>query len=289
MAVKLQTIRDIRNFIASELAGLYSPREIESIAMIVLIHVFKDKTRAQLLSNDEVETGSRKIDIIFRYCRDLKKGKPVQYVTGETEFYGCRLKVRPGVLIPRPETEELVDMVIRENKNLEGKIIDIGTGTGAIAINLALNLPAARVTATDISVRTLRIASENAMINHAHVTFVKADILKSGTKMSGSFDIIVSNPPYVRNSEKLLMNRNVLDFEPHGALFVSDNDPLKFYRAIFNFAEEALSPGGKIYCEINEAMGMQIRKLSELFNYRDIRVLKDINGKDRFLHCEKSR
>ncbi|MDP4221849.1 MAG: peptide chain release factor N(5)-glutamine methyltransferase [Bacteroidota bacterium] len=288
MAIKLQTIRDIRNFITSELASLYPPRETESIAMIILTHVFKDKTRAQLLSNDEVETGSRKTDAIIRYCRDLKKGKPVQYVTGETEFYGCRLKVSPGVLIPRPETEELVDLVIKENNNFQGKIIDIGTGTGAIAINLALNLPAARVTATDNSVRALRIAAENAVINHAHVTFVKADILKSDTKMSESFDLIVSNPPYVRYSEMLLMNRNVLDFEPHRALFVSDNDPLKFYRAIFNFAEEALSPGGKIYYEINEAMGMQIRKLSELFNYRDIRILKDINGKDRFLHCGKS-
>lgn len=289
MAVKLQTIRDIRNFITSELSGLYPARETESITMIVLSHVLSPATKSQLLSKDDIMVEAGHVDRIVRFCRDLKKGKPVQYVIGETEFYGCRIMVRPGVLIPRPETEELTDVIIRDNKDFSGEIIDIGTGSGAIAIALSLNLPAASVTATDISVRALRIASENARINKARINFIKSDIRNPGQELPGRFDIIVSNAPYVRNSEKLHMNRNVLGYEPHRALFVPDNDPLRFYRHILNFAEGSLKPGGKIYFEINEAMAAAMKELSRAFNYTNIKILKDINGKDRFLYCEKNR
>ncbi len=289
MAVKLQTIRDIRNFITSELSGIYPARETNSIAMIILSHVLDSAARSQLLGKDDERVEGRKVDRIVRYCRYLKKGKPVQYVIGQTEFYGYRILVRPGVLIPRPETEELVDMIVRDNRDFTGKIIDIGTGSGAIAVTLSLNLTAALITATDISFSALRIASENARINKVRIEFIKSDIRNPGRELPGRFDIIVSNPPYVRKSEKLLMNRNVLDFEPHKALFVPDNDPLKFYRHILNFAEGSLKPGGKIYFEINEAMASGMQELCEAFSYSKIKVLKDINGKDRFLYCEKNR
>ncbi len=229
----------------------------------------------------------KKTEMVIRYCRKLKTGEPVQYVIGETLFYDCIIKVNPGVLIPRPETEELVDLIVKENKGFTGSIIDIGTGSGCIAIALAVNLPSAKITGIDKSRRAIKTAIKNAELNNSAVSFLEADLFKIDPSQIQNADIIVSNPPYVRNSEKQFMNRNVLGFEPHRALFVPDNDPLKFYRAILNLAGNILNPGGSVWFEINEAMGKPVQDLLESYNYSGIKIIKDINGKDRIAKGKK--
>ena len=287
MAVKLQTFGDIRNHIAGELAGIYSPRELTSIYRSILSTLFRVTSTLKLLNSEQGKINKDNVNTIVRYCTELKKGKPLQYVTGETQFYGYTIKVRPGVLIPRPETEELVDLVIKENRGFSGKIIDIGTGSGCIAIALAGNYPSAQVYGVDISVPALGLAMKNAEMNNAKVFFIKADIFKTDPSEFDGADIIVSNPPYVRNSEKPLMKKNVLDFEPHRALFVPDSDPLKFYRVILDLAVNILNPDGKIYFEINEAMGRPMYDLCELYKFKTILIIKDMNGKERFVKLEK--
>ena len=287
MAVKLQTFEDIRNYIAGELAGIYSPRELSGIYRSILSTLFGITSTLQLLNSEERKINKDNVTTVVRYCTELKKGMPLQYVTGETQFYGYTLKVRPGVLIPRPETEELVDLIIKENRGFSGKIIDIGTGSGCIAIALAGNYPSAKVYGVDISVPALGLAAKNAEMNNAKVFFIKADIFKTDLSELYGADIIVSNPPYIRNSEKPLMKKNVLDFEPHSALFVPDSDPLKFYRVILDLAVNILNPDGKIYFEINEAMGRQMYDLCELYKFKTIVVIKDMNGKERFVKLEK--
>jgi release factor glutamine methyltransferase len=191
--------------------------------------------------------------------------------------------VTPAVLIPRPETEELVDLIIKENGGFSGRIIDFGTGSGCIAIALASHFKEASVTATDISEDALEIARHNAHLNGVSVDLLRSDIFKPSNELPLKADIIVSNPPYVRKSEKKLMHRNVLDFEPHQALFVSDDDPLAFYRAILVISRNLLTEGGKTYFEINEAMGEKMKELFDDFSYSGTEIIKDLNGKDRFI------
>lgn len=287
MAVNLQTIKDIRRFILSELSGLYSHQESEVIAETVIAKVFDLTRMTYLLRGNEPITDRGKTLIVKRYCRELRTGKPLQYVLGETTFFNCRIKVGRGVLIPRPETEELVDIIIKENTGFDGRITDLCTGSGCIAIALSLNLPGAKVTGIDISEAAIKRATENALLNRAEVTFIKDDIVRPKSSQIKNSDLIVSNPPYVRNSEKSSMNRNILDFEPHRALFVPDSDPLKYYHAILDLSNKKLNPGGSIYFEINEAMGAAVSDLFESYNYNNIRILKDINGKDRFAYGRK--
>ena len=192
-----------------------------------------------------------------------------------------------ATLIPRPETEELVDLIIKENKGYTGNIIDIGTGTGCIAIALAVNIPSAKITGIDISEEALVTARENSVLNNSQITLIQGDILTIKTAIIHKPGIIVSNPPYIRNSEKMYINKNVLDFEPHIALFVEDSDPLKYYRAILEFAEKNLSKGGKVYFEINEAMGRSMIQLFESFGYSGIELVADINGRDRIIKGKK--
>jgi release factor glutamine methyltransferase len=197
------------------------------------------------------------------------------------------------VLIPRPETEELVEFIlseVRNHKSEVSQILDIGTGSGCIAIALKKNLPDANVSAIDISDEALLIAKANAILNQTIVNFLRADILSPispKNKSEGTFDIIVSNPPYVRISEKEKMSKNVLDYEPHLALFVNDNDPLLFYKAIAEFALENLSPNGKLYFEINEALGAEIKKLLEEKGFKNVEVKKDMSGKERMTVASK--
>lgn len=280
MAVNLQTIKEIRNFLASELAGIYPGQEINSIAVIVLSYVF-NKDRLHLLADEDEPAAPGKIDEIVRICNELKTGRPVQYITGETIFYGCRIKVNPDVLIPRPETEELVDLILKENREYQGEILDIGTGSGCIAIALAANLPHSKVTATDISGAALATAAENAIINNVEIRFLISDVKNPDIMQTASAGIIVSNPPYVPDSDKSVMHKNILGFEPHEALFVRDNDPLAFYRAIFDAARHILEPRGKIYFEIGEKTAAQILELFESYKYSGVKIIRDINGKDR--------
>jgi release factor glutamine methyltransferase len=225
------------------------------------------------------ELVARMVDI----CNELKTGRPIQHIFGKTSFYGCLIKINNETLIPRPETEELVDLIIRENPMFNGRITDIGTGSGCIAIALAKNLPDAQITGIDISEGALLLAKKNAQMNKVHVSFIKADILNSNQKPKYPAGLIVSNPPYIRESEKQFMNKNVLDFEPHKALFVPDNDPLMFYRSILDSSKRILLPGGKIYFEINESMGKEMCDLFVTYGFSGISLNKDINGKDRII------
>ena len=199
--------------------------EIKAITNIIIRSVTGVTKGHQLYLTDHEVTGEQ-ASIIDRICLELKTGKPVQYILGETIFYECRIKLNSSTLIPRPETEELVDLVIRENRGYYGNIIDFATGSGCIAIAIASKLSGTNVTGTDISDDALTIARENARINNVEITWLKDDILTPDTGALEKAGIIVSNPPYVRNSEKQMMNKNVLDFEPHSALFVADSDPL---------------------------------------------------------------
>ena len=219
---------------------------------------------------------------------ELKTGRPIQYIIGETTFYNCAIKVNNSTLIPRSETEELVDLIIKENRDYKGEIIDIGSGSGCITIALAVNLPSAKVTGVEISDDAITIARENAVSNKANVSFVKGDIFSIDGEMLSKAGIIVSNPPYVRNSEKSQMNKNVIDFEPHLALFVSDSDPLIYYKAILKLADIILLPDGYLYFEINEAMGKPLVELFKAFDYAHIEIVLDINDKERIIKGRKN-
>jgi release factor glutamine methyltransferase len=282
MAVNLQTIKEIRNYLVTELGEIYSLSEAGSIANIVLKYVLR-KDNLYLFSRPEESIPEKNIDKLLDISNQLKTGKPVQYIVGETGFYGFTIKVNGNVLIPRPETEELVDLVIKENPEFTGHVLDIGTGSGCIAVALAGNLPQAAVTAIDNSSLALQTASVNARINDVNIRFLDFDITSGLIPETGTAEIIVSNPPYVLNSEKLSMHKNILDFEPAAALFVSDNEPLKFYEAILDIAIELLLKGGRIYFEINESKGKSMADLLRHYNYSDIKVIKDINGKDRII------
>lgn len=193
------------------------------------------------------------------------------------------IRLNSDTMIPRPETEELVDLVIKENRGFTGSALDIGTGSGCIAIAIALNLPGSAVTGIDISEGALLKAKENAGLNKVQVSFIRADIFNIDPGLFSGTDIILSNPPYIRESEKKLMSRNVLDYEPHTALFVDDSDPLVYYSAITRLASAILTPGGSLYFEINEALGSQISFLLKSAGYSSVRIIKDINGKDRII------
>ena len=287
MGVKIQTIKDIRFYLAKELKGLYNEQEIRTLADI-LIKTVTGITKLHQLYDDNLPLKDTDANIIIEFANELVTGKPVQYVLGQTVFYNCIIKVDRSTLIPRPETEELVDLIIRENKDYNGHIIDFGTGSGCIAIALAANLPSASVTGIDISREALEIALENAAINKTKVSFIEGDILNFDPEIVNKTGIIVSNPPYVRDSEKQFMARNVLDFEPPQALFVSDNYPLVYYEAIIKISKKVLLPEGRLYFEINEAMGKNLTDLFEKFNYADIEIINDINDKDRIIKGRKN-
>lgn len=217
----------------------------------------------------------------------LKTGEPIQYILGHGPFYGRDFKVSPATLIPRNETEELVHLIIKENPQSELVILDIGTGTGCIPITLKLELKTPLVFGTDVSEAALNLAAENAKKLHAKVEFFKNDILNE-TPNVPKLDILVSNPPYIRISEKSEMHRNVVDYEPHLALFVPNEDPLIFYQVIAEKGKKLLKTEGKIYFEINERLGNEVSSLLLGFNYQNVRVIKDLNDKDRIISGQNS-
>jgi release factor glutamine methyltransferase len=280
--VKLLTIKDIRSYLTKELTNLYGEQEASSLARIIIKTLPGSSGLHHLMNPDDIIPGE-KVNEIMNICRELMTGKPLQYIMGETTFYNCTLKVTPAVLIPRPETEELVDLIIKENKDYNGRIIDFGTGSGCIAVALAANLRDAAVSATDISVSAIEVAQVNSRANNVTVNFINDDIFSPSPGLLGKAGIIVSNPPYVRNSEKKLMHRNVLDFEPHQALFVDDEDPLSYYRALLEIAETVLLNNGKIYLEINEAFGREVEELLMSNGFSGTVVISDLNGKERFV------
>lgn len=283
-----------------ELSSLYDEHEIDSFFYIILekLHGLK---RIDLALNPETVMDGTHLKQWKSILSDLKIQKPIQYILGETQFYGLRFEVNENTLIPRPETEELVELIIKEEgreKREEGKVIilDIGTGSGCIAVSLAKNLPNAEVFAIDVSEKALVIAQKNADINNVKVNFINVDILKtndleklptSNFQLPTSFDIIVSNPPYVRNLEKAEIKPNVLEYEPHLALFVEDTDALLFYRKIAELAMKNLNPNGKLYFEINQYLGKETVELVESFGFKNVKLIKDIYQNNRIVFAEK--
>lgn len=217
----------------------------------------------------------------------LSAGEPLQYVLGETEFMGRAFITRPGALIPRPETEELCAMVIADNAGRAPlRVLDAGTGSGCLAVTLALEMPLAEVEAWDISVEALAVATDNARRHGANVSLTRRDML-ADNQAGGPWDVIVSNPPYVRESERTAMSRRVVDHEPSLALFVGDDDPLLFYRALARLAMAKLRPGGGLYVEINEALGEQTADMMRSEGLTDVSVRLDAYGKERFVTARK--
>ncbi|MFB6342419.1 peptide chain release factor N(5)-glutamine methyltransferase [Saccharicrinis sp. FJH62] len=272
------------NYIKQKLGGLYPDREVESFVVWILGHVLGyDKTRI-LLNNDKIlpkDVSSRISSIVDR----LTKYEPIQYITGDTEFVGLNLNVRPGVLVPRPETEELVSRISNKVAANSANILDIGTGSGCIALGLKKYMPGTKVFGCDISQVAIELANENAKLNNLDVHFFYYDILsQNGTLPVKKFNMIVSNPPYVLESEKVQMEANVLKYEPHSALFVPDDDPLIFYQRISEFARLYLANDGEIWLEINENKGAEVKRLLENNSFHDVVILKDIFGKQRFVY-----
>lgn len=280
------TIVETIKYYKSELSTLYPQTEIQSFLYIIFEHLLKySKIDIHTRQNEVL---SNEIDEKIRNCLDdLKKYRPIQHIIGETEFYELIFSVNESTLVPRPETEELVDLIIKENTENNLKILDIGTGSGCIAITLAKNISQSNVYAYDISAKALEIAKKNAIRNNVMVDFSEFDILKNYKLKVLDFDIIVSNPPYVTEKEKTQILANVLDYEPHSALFVSNENPLIFYERIADFALINLKSKGKLYFEINEQFGLETKQLLEKKDFINTRIIQDINRKDRFVVGEK--
>ena len=270
----------------TNLLHLYSDAELQHIFYTIAIKI-TGLSRVNLLANKNTIFSAEQNQIFEAIIKKLKSGAPLQYVLGEAWFYGMRYKVNASVLIPRPETEELVEWIVNENMNCKGlKIIDIGTGSGCIAISLKSVLPDAEITATDISEAALATAKQNASENNVDVKFLKADITRREPQTE-FWDIIVSNPPYITDAEKQDMHQTVIHFEPHTALFTRNKDSLHFYRMIAEYASEYLISGGKLYFEINQNAGESCRKMLGEYGFRNIELRKDISGNDRMIRAQK--
>lgn len=275
--------------IRKELSFFFPEEEIESLIFLIF-EKLKGYSRTQfLLLKEEILLGKDEVDKIKSIVTRLKNHEPIQYILGETEFYGLLFYSVPGVLIPRPETEELVQWIIQENTLTAPIMLDMGTGTGCIAISLRKNIEQATMLACDISLVCIETAIRNAELNAATVSVFEYDILKNIPEVSfPELDVIVSNPPYVRHIEKLLMQSNVLEYEPELALFVSDENPLIFYERIADFGLLHLKYMGRLYFEINEAFGKECVEMLQSKGFSHIILRKDINGKDRMIRAVAS-
>lgn len=275
--------KEVFSYIVHSLRVVYEEREAQNIAFLLIAFLYQMKKRDVLL-NREISDSQYDEKYLDAFIYRLQQHEPIQYVLGEAHFYGFDLMVTPAVLIPRPETEELVHLIIQENRHiLHLNILDIGTGSGCIPITLSKYLKNAQIYAIDISQEALAIAQKNAQKNEAHIIFHQFDILSSDLDMLPLFDIIVSNPPYIREMEKKNMQANVLYYEPVQALFVPDNQPLVFYERIAQLASKRLRKGGKLYFEINENFGIQVADLLLSLHFKEVKVLKDLQGKDRIV------
>ena len=280
-------LKSLRTYFGNALLGYYPETEIQSFFNLLAEHILEMKRIDVSLSLQEVVSG-KKYDEFQTAIDLLKTYKPIQYILGETEFYGLPFKVDSSVLIPRPETEELVDWIIKSNTSKESiSILDIGTGSGCIAIALAKHMNQAKVYALDVSKLALKVAKDNATQNKVAVEFIEANALDLNID-DIKFDIIVSNPPYVREKEKSEMKPNVLQHEPHLALFVEDDDALLFYRKIAEQSHELLKPNGQLYFEINQYLGNDMELLLESQHFSAIELKQDVFGNDRMIKGIKS-
>ncbi|HTL80545.1 MAG TPA: peptide chain release factor N(5)-glutamine methyltransferase [Bacteroidia bacterium] len=285
MRIASNKISDIASFFREELSALYEREEIDRFAEFCFGD-FSAITKVDLLL-EPGRTVSESELLKYNFAvKDLKKGRPIQYILGNAHFLGMKFKVNEDVLIPRPETEELVMMVVEKCKNFPGTIslIDIGTGSGCIAVSLKKKLEHCHVYAIDVSPAALEVAKENAEMLDAEIHFSQVNILDEPSRDKlPPVSVIVSNPPYVKYSEKEKMERNVTEYEPHQALFVNDEDALVFYRAIAEFGKKKLKPNGKIFVEINENLGIETALLFQRSGYAHVELKKDLQGKERFI------
>ncbi len=277
---------ELKAYFKIELLSVYELSEIEVLFYRLVEHQLSlSKIDVVLKSGFEVKSEDQ---LFFKSAiQELKEEKPIQYIIGSTEFYGLSFKVTEDTLIPRPETEELVDWIVKDNSDKNKlSILDIGTGSGCIPICLAKNLPKGSISTLDVSEEAIKIAQENAKMNEVVVEFINDDILiYSGC--SEKYDVIVSNPPYVRHIEKQEIKKNVLAYEPHLALFVEDSDPLIFYRKITEFAVENLTENGVLYFEINQYLGKETVDLVKRYGFTSVELRKDLSGNDRMLKACK--
>jgi len=281
------TFSSVRLHLRNKLNTYYPTRELETIIMIILGYL-SGRNRSYILAHPDHEISPFNWFKVNKICAELKNMVPVQYITGQTEFYGIKIEVTEETMIPRQETEEMVDLIIKENRKSNLRILDIGTGTGCIAISLVLNMNGAVVHATDNSHAAIRVATGNAKRNNAPVSFINDDIINPDINKYGKYDIVVSNPPYITESEKACMDRNVLDYEPHNALFVPDNDALVYYSFVLDLCEKVMVRGGHLYFEINENKAVEMKNLLKEYGYLNAVVINDINGKPRITKSIKA-
>ena len=280
-------IKEYKGHFIKALLPFYDEMEAESFFYILLENK-RQLRRIDLALDADIEFSEDEISIWTTILEKLKIQIPIQYILGTTHFYGLEFMVDENVLIPRPETEELVDWIVKLNSKISKKknlrILDIGTGSGCIAISLAKNIPNSEVFAIDVSEKALAVAEKNSKLNTVSVTFLHKNILET-TSLDQKFDIIVSNPPYVRNIEKSEIKSNVLDNEPHLALFVADDDALIFYKKIAELAAANLNPNGQLFFEINQYLGKETLDLLESLGLKNRELRKDIYGNDRMIAC----
>ena len=284
------TIGKFRNHFINSLEGLYPIEELKSF-FYLLAGKYLNLSRINIALQLNNELTHEEQSSFYQAADRLRNHEPIQYILGETEFFGMPITVNKQVLIPRPETEELVSWIIEDVDKNEATILDIGTGSGCIAISLAKKLNNAVVSAIDISTRAIEVAKKNTLINNVNIEFSRVDVLNFEAdldlhhKWESKFDIIVSNPPYVRMQEKKLMKLNVIDHEPDIALFVEDDDPLLFYRKISQLSKQYLRQNGTLYLEINEYLGLEMEKMLNKAGFKHVVLKKDMFGKNRMIKC----
>ncbi|RKF03862.1 release factor glutamine methyltransferase [Tenacibaculum lutimaris] len=281
-------LKDYRVHFTKELENIYPKTEIDTF-FFLLIEEYLELQRIDLTLQPALKTSSEEYDLLNTALARLKKEEPIQYILGKAEFYGYPFKVNENTLIPRPETEELVEWILNEVKELDLEnnkqklsILDIGTGTGCIPISLKNELPNAKVSAIDVSEEALKIANENALLNEAEITFIHQDILQTES-LPKQYDVIVSNPPYVRELEKIEIKNNVLENEPHLALFVDNDNPLIFYKKIADLAIKSLTKNGVLFFEINQYLGTETIEMLKRKGFTKVELRKDLFGNNRMI------
>ena len=282
MFVQSNLLIDLIPYFKEKLADQYPEREIENIFYLVVEEKYQFKRFG--LRERQVRLSESELLTFRSIVKRLAVGEPIHYILGNAYFFELKIKVDASVLIPRPETEELVALILQENKEA-ARVLDIGTGSGCISIALKKNQPNFSITAIDLSENALALARQSAFQNEVEITFIEQDVFSDDLLNLGIVDIIVSNPPYVLDSDKSAMATNVLSFEPHLALFVEDSEPLKYYQRIVVVAKKMLSPNGKLYFEIHEKFGNEIKEVLQKEGFKSIEVFKDLQGKDRIVRA----
>lgn len=278
-------MQKLAQYIKEALIGYYPESELRSIIKILYTNVLHF-SMVDIYMGKDINLSANQVSEIESIVSRLQEYEPLQYIIGTVEFCGLTLNVAAGVLIPRPETTELVECIVKDNAGKEVTVLDVGTGSGCIALALDKHLPKATVAAWDVSDEALCIAAQNNMKVGGNVRFEKVDVLAVQPERE-QYDIIVSNPPYITDAEKKDMERNVLDWEPSLALFVPDEDPLCFYRRISELGREMLRQRGMVYFEINRMFGRETKEMMESLGYNSVEIIKDMSGNDRIIKARK--